>query len=258
MSGVQYVFGYGSLVATRDGHVTQLRDHERRWGVAMDNTRDLPGYKYYVAPDGTRPAVFVAFLDVAPAPGASVSGVCSPVDLNALTRARRARAQLRAPRRHRAARRPARPDVGLRGFGGRPRAPGPRRGDRDGRHRRRLPARGPRRRSGHSPRWTPATCPCARYGASTSSPASLRSSPFERPPLLRRSAARTARRRASPTTSRARSSSRPPAGVRWIARLRRSCACGAALGQPGRLELVDDLRPSCSGRCPWRPRAPAG
>ena len=86
MSGVQYVFGYGSLVATRDGHVTQLRDHERRWGVAMDNTRDLPGYKYYVAPDGSRPAVFVAFLDVAPAPGASVSGVCSPVDLNALTR----------------------------------------------------------------------------------------------------------------------------------------------------------------------------
>jgi len=84
MSGAEYVFGYGSLVATRGGHVTELRDHERRWGVAMDNTRDLPGYKYYVAPDGSRPAVFVAFLDVAPAPGASVIGVCSPVDPTAL------------------------------------------------------------------------------------------------------------------------------------------------------------------------------
>ena len=50
----------------------------------MDNTRDLPGYKYYVAPDGTRPAVFVAFLDVAPAAGASVGGVCSPVDATLL------------------------------------------------------------------------------------------------------------------------------------------------------------------------------
>jgi dephospho-CoA kinase len=79
VNGPEYVFGYGSLVASRGGHVTELRDHERRWGVAMDNARDLPGYKYYVAPDGTRPAVFVAFLDVAPAAGASVSGVCTPV-----------------------------------------------------------------------------------------------------------------------------------------------------------------------------------
>lgn len=46
----------------------------------MDNARTLPGYKYYVAPDGSRPDVHVAFLDVAPDPGALVNGVCTPVD----------------------------------------------------------------------------------------------------------------------------------------------------------------------------------
>ena len=86
MSGTEYVFGYGSLIASRGGHLTELRDHERRWGVAMDNTRDLPGYKYYLGPDDTRPAVFVAFLDVAPAAGSSVSGVCTPVAAGLLPR----------------------------------------------------------------------------------------------------------------------------------------------------------------------------
>ena len=46
----------------------------------MDNTDDVPGYKYFLAPDGTRPRVFVAFLDLVPEPGATVNGVCSPVD----------------------------------------------------------------------------------------------------------------------------------------------------------------------------------
>ena len=35
------------------------------WGVAMDNRVDVPGYKpYRLRADGSRPAVFVAFLDI--------------------------------------------------------------------------------------------------------------------------------------------------------------------------------------------------
>ena len=45
----------------------------------MDNTRTIPGYKYYLDADDGRPDVCVAFLDVAPAPGAWVNGVCLPV-----------------------------------------------------------------------------------------------------------------------------------------------------------------------------------
>lgn len=50
----------------------------------MDNTVDLPGYKRYLDADGARPAVCVAFLDVVEAPGASVGGLCVPVDEEAL------------------------------------------------------------------------------------------------------------------------------------------------------------------------------
>src|SRR4051794_22908489 len=50
----------------------------------MDNAVTIPGYKYFVAPDGSRPDVCVAFLDVHPQPGAAVNGVCVPVDLDAL------------------------------------------------------------------------------------------------------------------------------------------------------------------------------
>ena len=47
----------------------------------MDNTVDLPGYKYYVdATTGERPAVKVAFLDLAPAPHERVHGVVFEVD----------------------------------------------------------------------------------------------------------------------------------------------------------------------------------
>jgi hypothetical protein len=78
----QFVFGYGSLVAEiARGHVATLRGHRRVWGVAMDNRRDLPGYKSYrLRADGSRPAVYVAFLDVEPAAGHSVTGLCVPVD----------------------------------------------------------------------------------------------------------------------------------------------------------------------------------
>src|SRR3954471_16996025 len=51
----------------------------------MDNTRDLPGYKYYVDPEtGERPAIFVAYVDLAPDPGARTTGIKFAVDAEAL------------------------------------------------------------------------------------------------------------------------------------------------------------------------------
>ena len=87
----QFVFGYGSLAVHRGpvpsreirqrGFVTDLPGFIRRWGVAMDNRHDHPGYKYYTDQAGRRPVAFVAFLDLrpSPAPGATVNGVCVPV-----------------------------------------------------------------------------------------------------------------------------------------------------------------------------------
>jgi gamma-glutamylcyclotransferase (GGCT)/AIG2-like uncharacterized protein YtfP len=93
LRGHEFVFGYGSLAALPDavaasrrpapeGFVCDLRGHRRQWGVAMDNRRDLPGYKHYTDGRGERPPVFVCFLDVigdAP-PSATVNGLCVPVD----------------------------------------------------------------------------------------------------------------------------------------------------------------------------------
>lgn len=75
----ELLFAYGSLVA-RGGRPARLLGHARRFGVAMDNAVDLPGYKHYLRRDGTRPAVHVAFLDVAPEPGAHVTGVLLDVE----------------------------------------------------------------------------------------------------------------------------------------------------------------------------------
>ena len=51
----------------------------------MDNTRDLPGYKYYLDPEtGDRPAVYVAYLDLARDVGTAVNGVVFPIDPTAL------------------------------------------------------------------------------------------------------------------------------------------------------------------------------
>jgi hypothetical protein len=51
----------------------------------MDNTRDLPGYKHYVDPEtGERPAIYVAYLDLAPDPAARTIGIRFAVDAEAL------------------------------------------------------------------------------------------------------------------------------------------------------------------------------
>ena len=80
------VFGYGSLLAGADGTPCRLSGHRRGFGVAMDNRRTLPGYKYYLDPaTGGRPEVFVSFLDIAPDGGAAVDGVVIEVaDLEAV------------------------------------------------------------------------------------------------------------------------------------------------------------------------------
>jgi dephospho-CoA kinase len=58
-----------------------LRGYRTVWQVAMDNSVDLPGYKYYLDPaSGERPAVYVTFLDLTPDPTAMVAGVVFPVD----------------------------------------------------------------------------------------------------------------------------------------------------------------------------------
>ena len=50
------------------------------WGVATDNVRAIPGYKMYLKrSDGTRPAVFVAFVDLEPHPGSVVNGLVRAV-----------------------------------------------------------------------------------------------------------------------------------------------------------------------------------
>src|SRR6202044_787391 len=94
----QFVFGYASLVTqsgrhltrgvTETGLVADLTGFGRGGGVAMNNRRDLSGYKYYPDMDGSRPDVYVAFLDVSLSadPDASVNGVCLPVDDASLER----------------------------------------------------------------------------------------------------------------------------------------------------------------------------
>ena len=80
-----WVFAYGSLLPAGAtalpplARPCRLRGWQRSWGVAMDNSIDLPGYKHFVAPDGGRPALMVAFLDIAPDPDASVNGAALPV-----------------------------------------------------------------------------------------------------------------------------------------------------------------------------------
>lgn len=91
----ELVFAYGSLVAStgltssqaqqRRGQVCELVGFRRVFGVAMDNARTLPGYKYYVAAQtGERPAVQVAFLDLVEDAAASVNGLLLPFSASEL------------------------------------------------------------------------------------------------------------------------------------------------------------------------------
>lgn len=70
----QFVFGYGSLTRGFRGRPARLEGHRRVWGVAMDNRVTVPGYKLYRRrADGSRPAVYVAFLDIMPDVGAGAA-----------------------------------------------------------------------------------------------------------------------------------------------------------------------------------------
>jgi hypothetical protein len=75
-----FVFGYASLVAAPHVARATLRGHRRVWGVAMDNAVAVPGYKVYALPDGTRPALAVAFLDLTQDAHAEVDGALLAVD----------------------------------------------------------------------------------------------------------------------------------------------------------------------------------
>ena len=85
MNAAGHVFGYASLVAAPGARPATLRGRRRVWGVAMDNAVAVPGYKVYELPDGTRPPVAVAFLDLEPAgDDAVVEGALLRVDARAL------------------------------------------------------------------------------------------------------------------------------------------------------------------------------
>jgi hypothetical protein len=75
-----HVFGYASLVALPGARPATLRGHRRVWGVAMDNSIAVPGYKVYESPTGARPACAVAFLDLEADAGTDVDGALVAVD----------------------------------------------------------------------------------------------------------------------------------------------------------------------------------
>jgi hypothetical protein len=83
-----HVFAYGSLahdLAGRRPARARLRGARRTWGVAMDNRRVVPGYKVWLDPaDGSRPALHVAFLDLADDEDAAVDGICVPMSAESL------------------------------------------------------------------------------------------------------------------------------------------------------------------------------
>jgi hypothetical protein len=81
----QFVFGYGSLAIGVPGRPARLEGHRRVWGVAMDNRVTIPGYTASrLRADGSRPAVYVAFLDVVEEGDAAPDGVLRAVDDHAL------------------------------------------------------------------------------------------------------------------------------------------------------------------------------
>lgn len=85
-----WVLAYGSLLLRAEGAgvAVTLHEHRRRWNVAMENTRDLPGYRFFRdARTGERPDVAVAFVDACPVPGEHLNAVAfavTPGELAAL------------------------------------------------------------------------------------------------------------------------------------------------------------------------------
>lgn len=90
-SGVDYVFGYGSLVALRTPLVVagvaypavpcRLQGFGRGWGVAMNNWEAAPEKKHYVDRASRRaPRIRIAFLDLEEQAGVAVNGLAIPVD----------------------------------------------------------------------------------------------------------------------------------------------------------------------------------
>lgn len=80
-----FVFGYGSLSAealdARAPRVATLAGFVRVWNVAMDNSADVPGYKYYVdRATQRRPSAHVTFLNLTPQNGVACIGFLLPVD----------------------------------------------------------------------------------------------------------------------------------------------------------------------------------
>ncbi|MDP9135089.1 MAG: gamma-glutamylcyclotransferase [Actinomycetota bacterium] len=87
LSERDFVFGYGSLAHDLLAEVTlgRLHGYRRRFGVAADNSKAIPGYKRYRLPaDGSFPAVFVAYLDIVEQPDTAINGVLAPVDAGSL------------------------------------------------------------------------------------------------------------------------------------------------------------------------------
>src|SRR3954469_19076962 len=90
-----YLLAYGSLAADLPGDpfVRKVRGLRPKWGVAMDNRVDFPGYKLYVREHtGERHEGHVAFLDLVEDPTAAIDGYLfevSPEDLEALDRRER-------------------------------------------------------------------------------------------------------------------------------------------------------------------------
>jgi cation transport regulator ChaC len=85
-----FIFGYGSLMnfnnlqkylrrsltLNSDFMFCNLNNFRRCWNIAMNNSLDLPNYKYYIDPEtGIRPKCFVTFLNIRPAPNNVVMGV---------------------------------------------------------------------------------------------------------------------------------------------------------------------------------------
>jgi cation transport regulator ChaC len=90
-TGVDYVFGYGSLVELTAPLALgerlfpavpgRLHGFRRRWGVAMHNWETSEAEKHFVDPaSGLKPSVAIAYLDIEAAPGQAVNGLAIPVD----------------------------------------------------------------------------------------------------------------------------------------------------------------------------------